>query len=73
MKHEYLLSALVDKYRGEISVARANIDVYLSNPSGIGEHPDIIGAMDEQLSKLAEADEKVDTLLKYYPILQTRK
>ena len=66
MNKEVLLDALKQKYRGEIAAARANLDVYLFNPAGIGEHPDIIGAMDEQLAKLAEADEKLETLNKYF-------
>lgn len=70
---EFLLQALCSKYKGDIAVARANIDVYLSNPAGIGEHPDVVGAIDEEVGKLAEADERMETLLKYYPILQTRR
>jgi len=65
--NEFLLAALRDKYKGEISVARANIDVYLKNPAGIGEHSDIVSSIDEQVVKLAEASEKLETLLQYYP------
>ena len=64
---EFLLVALKSYYQGGINVARANIDVYLKNPAGIGEHPDIIGAIDEQVAALAAADEKLETLNKYFP------
>lgn len=63
-----LLEALRTGYRGDIARARANIDVYLTNPAGIGEHPDIIEAIDTELAKLAEADEKLETLNKYFPV-----
>lgn len=65
--NEFLLVALKSYYQGKINVARANIDVYLKNPAGIGEHPDIVGAIDEQVASLAEADEKLETLNKYFP------
>ena len=54
-----LREALIIKYEGEIAEANANIQVYLANPVGIGEHPDIIAAMDEQIENLAHAEEKL--------------
>jgi len=54
-----LREALIIKYEGEIAEANANIHVYLSNPAGIGEHPDIIAAMDVQVEKMAHAEEKL--------------
>ena len=62
-----LLTALRLGYAGDIARAQANIEVYLSNPAGIGEHPDIIEAIDMELAKIAEADEKIETLNKYFP------
>ena len=54
-----LREALIIKYEGEIAEANANIQVYLTNPVGIGEHPDIIAAIDEQVEKMAHAEEKL--------------
>ena len=54
-----LREALIIKYEGEIAQANANIKVYLTNPVGIGEHPDIIAAMDIQIEKMAHAEEKL--------------
>ena len=54
-----LREALIIKYEGEIAEANANIQVYLANPVGIGEHPDIISAMDTQIEKMALAEEKL--------------
>tara|TARA_Y100001963_G_scaffold142357_1_gene211822 strand:- start:268 stop:495 length:228 start_codon:yes stop_codon:yes gene_type:complete len=54
-----LREALIIKYEGEIAEAKANIKVYLANPVGIGEHPDIISAMDTQIEKMAHAEEKL--------------
>ena len=61
-----IIDALEAKYKAEIASAKANIQVYLENPAGIGEHPDLVAAVDEQMAKLAEADDKYDTLEKHY-------
>ena len=37
--NETLKDALILKYQGDIAAAKANIQVYLTNPVGIGEHP----------------------------------
>ena len=58
MIRENLIIALLSKYEGEMAEAKANIEVYLSNPVGIGEHPDIIAALDSQVAKYAEEEEK---------------
>lgn len=57
-----LIDALVARYQGEVKLARANIKVYLDNPAGIGEHPDIAGALDMEIQKLADATEKLATV-----------
>ena len=57
-----ILQALYCKYLGEIEVHRANIDIYLNTPAGIGEHSDILGAIDNELDKMSIIRGKVDTL-----------
>jgi hypothetical protein len=61
-----LLLALEKKLEGEVAVAKANIEVYIGQSVGIGEHPDLVGAIEEQLVKLAEAEEKLETLKKHF-------
>ena len=62
-----ILDALKVKYRGEMEFHRMNIDIYLKNPVGIGEHPDVLGAIDMEVEKLAAVTEKLQTLLTEYP------
>jgi len=57
-----LLRALVKRYEGDIAAATANIEVYQSNPVGIGEHPDVVAAMDMEVTKLADAEDKLETV-----------
>ena len=57
-----MLQALYCKYLGEMEMYRANIDIYLSTPAGIGEHPDVLGAMDEMVERMAGVRDKIETL-----------
>ena len=61
--NETLKDALILKYQGEIATAKANIQVYLTSPVGIGEHPDLISAIDTEMEKAAEADDKLTFLV----------
>ena len=61
-----MINALRKKYEAEIAAAKANIDVYQKNPAGIGEHPDLVSAVDSEMSKLATARDKLETLNTYY-------
>jgi len=54
-----ILSALEAKYRADAQACRANIQVYMESSSGIGEHSDIVSSVDEQVAKLAEAEDKL--------------
>tara|TARA_A100001035_G_scaffold121236_1_gene95246 strand:- start:4877 stop:5092 length:216 start_codon:yes stop_codon:yes gene_type:complete len=59
---QMIMEALKAKYFGVMKEAQANIEIYLESPVGIGEHPDIIAAIDSQLAILAEAQEKFQVL-----------
>ena len=57
-----LIEALEQQYRGNIASARANVRVYLENPAGIGEHPDVVQALDTQIAIIAEHQEQLEIL-----------
>jgi hypothetical protein len=47
---------------GKCKYHETNVKVYFLNPVGIGEHSDIVGAIETELEKLAEYKEKLDVL-----------
>ena len=62
----YLFEALCKKLEGEIEMAKANCKAYERNVVGIGEHPDIVEAIETQISKIAEAEDKIETIEKHF-------
>tara|TARA_B100001248_G_scaffold192937_1_gene148013 strand:+ start:69 stop:272 length:204 start_codon:yes stop_codon:yes gene_type:complete len=61
-----MLEALKALSVGSIKKAKMNVEVYLTNPVGIGEHPDVLGAIQEQIDLIAKEQERIDTIEKYF-------
>ena len=61
-----IVKALELKYQGAIAEAQANIEIYLTNSAGIGEHPEILSAIDTQVEKIAAAEDKLIVLAQYF-------
>lgn len=61
-----IIEALCKKYKGVIAEAEANVEIYLTNPAGIGEHPDILAAIDSQLAIISEAQEKLECIREFH-------
>tara|TARA_R100001224_G_scaffold110399_1_gene88991 strand:+ start:144 stop:356 length:213 start_codon:yes stop_codon:yes gene_type:complete len=57
-----ILKSLVAAEDGKIAAAKANVEIYLSNPVGIGEHPDILAAINSQIDIIAEAGERIEVI-----------
>ena len=62
----YLFKALIKKLEGEVEVAKANLLTYQRNSAGIGEHPDIVEAMETQVSKIAKAEDKINAITRHF-------
>ena len=43
-----------------------NVEVYLTTPAGIGEHPDVMEAMEKELDIVAKYDDHITMLKKYF-------
>ena len=62
-----LVKSLVLRYQSEIQSATTTSLIYLKNPVGIGEHPQHLDELDEQIQRIAEANDKLETLCKTFP------
>ena len=63
---EQLVKAARMHAEGELERAKTNIMVYMNNATGIGEHSDIVEAIQEELDKMAAANDRMEMLQKYF-------
>jgi|TARA_R110002153_G_scaffold33308_1_gene100576 methylaspartate ammonia-lyase len=57
-----MLDALKTKYQGDYKQAHATLEIYLTNPVGIGEHPQQLEEMDKLVAAMAEATDKLNVI-----------
>ena len=60
---EQLLEAARLHAEGELALHTANVQVYLNNPVGIGEHSDVMEAIQSELDKMATAHDRLEMLI----------
>ncbi len=63
---EQLVKAAQMHAAGELERAKTNVMVYMNQSVGIGEHSDIVEAIQEELDKMAAAEDRMDMLKKYF-------
>ena len=63
---EQLLKALLAHAQGDIAKHKANVEIYLSNPVGIGEHSNVVEAIEEELNMIAKYQDQIDVIHKYF-------
>jgi hypothetical protein len=61
-----MLEALKALAIGNIKKAKMNIEIYLKNPVGIGEHPDVLAAVQDQIDLIAKEEERLEVIKKYF-------
>ena len=62
---EQLIKALLAHAQGDIQKHLANVEVYLTNPVGIGEHSNVVEAIEEELNMIAKYKDQIDVINKY--------
>lgn len=61
-----LINAFKSHAQGHIDKHVANVEVYLQNPAGIGEHSDIMEAIEIEMKQIAEYDDHLEMIKKYF-------
>ena len=64
---EQLVHALKTKYDADYQMHKANLDIYLNNPVGIGEHPQHFEEMDKLVESMTAARDELEVLTQEYP------
>lgn len=64
-QRELLINAVKKHAEGHIAKHVANVEVYLNQSVGIGEHSDIIEAIEQELDEIAKYHDQIEVLEKY--------
>ena len=63
---EQIVKALLAHAQGDIAKHKANVEVYLTNPVGIGEHSNVMEAIEDELNMIAKYQDQIDVIQKYF-------
>ena len=63
---DIMLNALKSYYVGNINRDIANLEDYLRMTVGIGEHSDIQETIDKEIEKIAQFDDRLGMVIKYF-------
>jgi len=63
---ENMIQAIKDHAKGHIAKHAMNVEVYLRNSAGVGEHPDVLEAIEQELKIVAEYNDQIEMLEKYF-------
>jgi len=61
-----ILNALRDHAEGNISKARANVEIFLDNAVGVATHGDVLEEITKQLKVISDNSEIVEVLDKHF-------
>ena len=65
---EKMISALLAHAQGDIQKHKMNVEVYLTNPVGIGEHSNVMEAIEEELNMIAKYEDQITVIKKHFLI-----
>ena len=63
---ERIKEAMISHAKGHIDKHKMNVEIYLQNAVGVGEHPDVLEAIEKELDIVARYDDQVQMLEKYF-------
>jgi hypothetical protein len=63
---EKMIEAMKLHAIGHVEKHKMNVEVYLANPAGIGEHPDVFEAMEQEIMEIAKYQDVLDMLEKHF-------
>ena len=63
---DQMIKALLAHAQGDIAKHKANVEIYLTNPVGIGEHSNIMEAIEEELNMIAKYQDQIDMIQKHF-------
>ena len=63
---DLLIDAVLSHAKGKIKKHKANVEIYLSSPVGIGEHSDVMESIEVELNEISKYHEQVSVIEQYF-------
>jgi hypothetical protein len=63
---EIMLNAAREHAKAHIEKHRINVEIYLKNPVGVGEHSDIMDAVEKELEMMSKYHDHLEMLNTYF-------
>ena len=63
---EKMIEAIRSHAKGHIEKHKANVEIQLNNPVGVATHPDHIETIEKELKSMAQYDEQLSMIDKYF-------
>ena len=57
---ETIEKGIIPHLEGQISLHKANIEIYMKTPAGIGDHPCIMQAIEKELGEISKCQGMID-------------
>ena len=70
---EQLLSACRVYFKAQVQRHKVNVENYLSNSVAVAEHEDLIQSVEKELGLIAEYEDKLNALDKYFLSVKDEK
>ncbi len=61
-----IINALKKHAEGQIAKHRVNVEIYMQNAVGVGEHTDILESIEKELNSMGKYEEQIEVLKKYF-------
>ncbi len=61
-----IVNALIAHAEGHIAKHVMNVNVYMANAVGVGEHSDILETIEQELESISKYDDQLEMLNKYF-------
>lgn len=63
---QQMIDALKQHAEAHIAKHKMNVEIYLTNPAGIGEHPAIMDAIESEIEEIAKYEDQLEVLNKHW-------
>ncbi|AJK27549.1 hypothetical protein PTIM40_122 [Cyanophage P-TIM40] len=63
---ERMVDALIQHAKGQIIKHKMNVEIYLNQPVGIGQHSDIMDAIEKELQAIGKYHEQIEVISNYF-------